>query len=776
LRSNSVLETNDVLVHNRTLLALAPLIYVAWSDGTLTESEIQRIRQRLTGQGPAVQKILDEWLDPNAPPSPAKLYGLLETMRQARGTEEHKRFKSLAEFGRFLAGRSGNGDADEAATPGLRALQEVEEAIGVVGSEALRGILGAPEDAHKAGVHVTPDLDALRSFVDAERADIRRFVFNLLDRAEFDRSGIENIEEYRERVLTWCRQLAKQGVGSFGYPAEYDGEGNIPKSIAAFETLAFFDLSLLVKFGVHFGLFGGSVLQLGTTKHHEKYLRAIGSLELPGCFAMTESGHGSNVRDIETIASYDIRTQEFVVTSPTRSAWKDYIGNAACHGRMATVFAQLEVNGQQHGVHAFLVPLRDEQGNVLPGITIEDDGRKIGLNGVDNGRIAFEHVRIPRDNLLNRFGDVSADGKYSSTIPSASRRFFTMLGTLVAGRISIAAASCSSAKLGLALATRYAAERRQFGPEGAPEVPILTYRTVQKKLLPAIARTYALDFAVHDTVRVFNTPHPEAKDLEIRAAALKALASRHAVDALQFAREVCGGYGYMWRAKIGELRADTDIFTTFEGANTVLLQLVAKGLLTDFKEQFEELRIWAAIKHLTGRASTAVAALNPVVTRKTDVEHLRDHEFHLNALKFREARLLHTVAARLRALLGEGRDSFDAVNEVQDHLVKLAEAYGERIALESFQERIRTAHSQTVKESMSSLCAIYALSCIENDRGWFLESGYLEPVKSKAIRNALNAACARAAESAVLFVDGWSIPEAYLLPAGQDGGDTLAQR
>ncbi|HEX6064808.1 MAG TPA: acyl-CoA dehydrogenase, partial [Longimicrobiales bacterium] len=191
--------------------------------------------------------------------------------------------------------------------------------------------------------------------------------------------------------------------------------------------------------------------------------------------------------------------------------------------------------------------------------------------------------------------------------------------------------------------------------------------------------------------------------------------------------------------------------------------------------QFEELRIWAAIKHLTGRASTAVTELNPVVTRKTDVEHLRDPDFHANALRFREARLLHTAAARLRALLSSGRDSFEAVNEVQDHLVKLAEAYGERIALESFQERVAAVRNNAVRESMSNLCALYALSCIESDRGWFMESGYLEPVKSKAIRAELNAACTRAAESAILLVEGWGIPESYLFAPGQHHGDSLAQ-
>ena len=744
---------------NSTLLSLAPLIYVAWSDGTLTDSELNRIRERLSGQTEEVQRILDEWLNPAAPPSASKLYKLLELMRTAGAGAKKKRFKSLTEFSRFLTNNSKRDNGD---TPELVALAEIEQALGIVGQDALRTILGAPDDEDEAAGSIAPKPEALRAFVDGERADIRRLVFKVLERAEFDRSTVKDMTDYRQRVFEWCRTLAQRGIGSYGYPVEYDGESNIPKAVAAFETIAFFDLSLLVKFGVHFGLFGGSVLQLGTRKHHAAYLQKIGSFELPGCFAMTETGHGSNVRDIETTASYDIGTREFIIHSPTRSSWKDYIGNAAMHARMATVFAQLEVNGEQHGVHAFLVPLRDTNGNVLPGITIEDNGRKIGLNGVDNGRIAFDSVRIPADNLLNRFGDVTPDGKYSSEIKSASRRFFTMLGTLVAGRVSIAAASCSSAKLGLTICTRYASKRRQFGPDGEAEVPVITYRTVQRRLLPFIARTYALDFAIHDTVRLFKDPHPEAKDVEMRAAALKSLASRHAVDSLQFARELCGGQGYLWENRIGELRADTDIFTTFEGANTVLLQLVSKGLLTELKEQFEEARIWAAVRHLTSRAGTAVSELNPLITRKTDIDHLRDPEFHTNALRFREARLLHSVAARVRSLIGDGRDSFDAVNEVQDHLVKLAEAHAERIVLESFQKRIDRTTELTTKTAMSALCGLFALSCIENDRGWFLESGYIEPVKSKAIRRELNDACSRHAKVVLTYVDAWGIPDRFL--------------
>lgn len=750
---------------DQTLLEFAPLIYLAWSDGLLGEEEIGRIRARVA-QYPvnaAVQHVLDEWLNPQQPPTPAKLYELLELMRTARGQAGKRRFSSLYEFGRFLGKPFAKAADAVPDTPELIALRELEGALGVASSDVLRTISEPRKPAARES-QALPTLAAepLAMFVDAERYDIRRYVFNLLQRPAFDKTANTDDYAYRERVLQWCHELARLGVSACGYPLEYEGEANIPKAIAVFETLAYHDLSMLVKFGVQFGLFGGSILQLGTRQHHEAYLRAVITLELPGCFAMSETGHGSNVRDIETTAHYDLRTDEFVIDTPSRQAWKDYIGNAALHARMATVFAQLEVNGQQHGVHAFLVPLRDRQGKVLPGIQIEDCGHKIGLNGVDNGRIAFSSVRIPRANLLNRFGKVESDGSYSSPIPSASRRFFTMLGTLVAGRTSIAAAACSTAKLGLNIATRYATRRTQFGPDDGPEAPLISYRAVQRRLLPFIARTYALDFAIHDTVRQLRTEAEDHRDIELRAAALKVAASRHAVEALQYSRELCGGQGYLWQNRIGELRADTDVFTTFEGANDVLSQLVAKGLLTELREQFEEMRIWAAVRHVSARAGTVVAEMNPVMTRRTDDAHLRDPDFQAAALAYREARLLRSVAGRLRRLLADGRDSFDAVNECQDHFIKLADAHADRITLDSFQSRVKRASDPAIHAVLSRLCVLYGLATIEADRAWFLESGYLEPIKSKAIRTQVGRLCRELHDQAGVLTDGWGIPVRYL--------------
>src|SRR6185295_9821939 len=243
---------------------------------------------------------------------------------------------------------------------------------------------------------------------------------------------------------------------------------------------------------------------------------------------------------------FDRERGDFELHTPDEMARKDWIGNAARDGRMATVFAQLEVDATPHGVHAFLVPIRGEGGSPLPGVTIEDCGRKGGLLGVDNGRLTFDRVRVPRESLLNRFADVDEWGVYTSPIASPGRRFFTMLGTLVAGRISVAAASLSAAKSGLAIAVRYAVERRQFGPSDAPETALLDYPHHQRRLLPRLATAYAIDFAHKDLVaRYLARTERDAREVESWAAGLKAYASRFAVDTLQVCRECCGGQGYL---------------------------------------------------------------------------------------------------------------------------------------------------------------------------------------------------------------------------------------
>src|SRR6478609_8234930 len=336
--------------------------------------------------------------------------------------------------------------------------------------------------------YVQPEIDvpALTALLDGKYAEVRNLVrANLAEYASIleDAENL-SVDDFRERVKDVVVEMAATGQTGMGFPEEYGGGGDIGASIAAFETLAYGDLSVLVKVGVQFGLFGGAILQLGTQRHHDAYLADLITGKLMGCFAMTETGHGSNVQALGTVATYDVATQEFVITTRGDQARKDYIGNAARHAELAVVFAQLEVGGQDGGVHAFVVPIR-KGGEVLDGIRIEDDGRKMGPNGVDNGRIWFDDVRVPREALLNRFADVSPAGVYESSIDNPNRRFFTMLGTLVQGRVCVGGAGINASKVALAIATKYAVRRRQFeATSDTEEELLLDYGMHQRRLLP----------------------------------------------------------------------------------------------------------------------------------------------------------------------------------------------------------------------------------------------------------------------------------------------------
>ncbi|CAN0024455.1 unnamed protein product, partial [Chrysoparadoxa australica] len=451
------------------------------------------------------------------------------------------------------------------------------------------------------------------------------------------------------------------------------------------------------------------------------------------------------------------------IHTPTPQDGKEYIGNAALHGQMATVFAKLIVDGTDFGVNAFVVPLRDHKGKTVKGITIEDCGHKMGLNGVDNGKIFFDQVVIPLENMLDQFGSISKDGEFTSPIASDNRRFFTMLGTLVGGRIGVPRAGLSAAKSGLAIAIRYGNQRRQFGPEGGEEMAILNYRTHQRRLMPLLANAYATHFALeYVTERFLTRTDEDIQEIEALAAGMKAYATWNTTHTLQECREACGGKGYLSENRIDSLKADTDIFTTFEGDNTVLMQLVAKSRLSEFKQEFSDINLFGIINYLTEQAKITLSEMNPIIIRSTDRDHLLDPEFHLNAFRYRERDILSSAAKRLKHYIDQGMDSFDAFNECQFHLFNVGVAYIESVIMEQFIEKVKTLPDGSSKDIMKKLCNLFALSTMEKNKGWYLEHDYMEGVKTKAIRREVNRLVKEIRQEAVPLVNAFKIPESCL--------------
>jgi len=387
------------------------------------------------------------------------------------------------------------------------------------------------------------------------------------------------------------------------------------------------------------------------------------------------------------------------------------------------------------------------------------------LNGVDNGRLWFDQVSVPADNLLNRFGDIDENGKYNSPIENPSRRFFTMLGTLVGGRVCVPQAGLSAAKSALTIAIKYALKRRQFAPkEGEAETLLLDYPTHQRRLMPRLAKAYALDFALtYLTKRYSNRTEDDIREIETMAAGLKSYATWYTTDTIQECREACGGKGYLAENRFSELKADTDIFTTFEGDNTVLMQLVAKGLLGAFKQSLHDDGFGTIMRVVAQKVGTSITERNYFTKRKTDSTHLLDHEFHLSAFHYREQTILVSLLQRMRRLIGKRMNPYDAFLRCQTHMMELANAYVENFILKQFVEVIETKATDRTRDILSKMCSLYALSTIEEHKGWYLENNYVESYKTKAIRRMVDRLCKEVRNEADILVDGFAIPEGCLV-------------
>jgi len=251
--------------------------------------------------------------------------------------------------------------------------------------------------------------------------------------------------------------------------------GNAKNIFLAHELVAQLDASTSTKFLVQYNLFGGSITGLSTERHQYLFDK-IDDFSIFGCFCLTELGYGCNAVKMETTVTYDEATSEFIVNSPTVMSQKYWITNGYCHANHALVFGQTIVKGKNEGVGAFLVPIRDANLKALPGITLTDMGVKMGNNGVDNAAIEFDNVRIPRVNMMNKFTDVDADGKFHSNIKSVGGRFFAATERLLSGRICIASMSMGAQRACLYIAIRYAKQRMAVGPTGASDTPIFDFQ------------------------------------------------------------------------------------------------------------------------------------------------------------------------------------------------------------------------------------------------------------------------------------------------------------
>ncbi|XP_050343192.1 probable peroxisomal acyl-coenzyme A oxidase 1 [Nymphalis io] len=340
---------------------------------------------------------------------------------------------------------------------------------------------------------------------------------------------------------------------------------------------------------LHYVMFIPTVMGQGTVEQQAYWIGRAFNLDIIGTYAQTELGHGTFIRGLETTATYDPSTKEFVLHSPTLTSYKWWPGGLAHTANYCIVMAQLYTKGKCHGIHPFIVQLRDEENHMpLPGIKVGEIGAKLGMNGTNNGFLGFDQVRIPRDYMLMKNSKVLEDGTYVNS-PSSKLTY----GTMMFVRVMLVNDMCNYMAKAVTIATRYSAVRRQSQPKpNEPEPQILDYLTQQHKLLIGIASVYAFRTSADWLWLMYNnvTAELEAGDMErlpelhALSCCLKAASTADAAACVERCRLACGGHGYMLSSNLPVTYGLVTAACTYEGENTVMLLQTARFLVKAWQQ------------------------------------------------------------------------------------------------------------------------------------------------------------------------------------------------
>eukprot|EP00188_Purpureofilum_apyrenoidigerum_P005960 Plantae.Rhodophyta-Purpureofilum_apyrenoidigerum.ctg8429.p1 GENE.Plantae.Rhodophyta-Purpureofilum_apyrenoidigerum.ctg8429~~Plantae.Rhodophyta-Purpureofilum_apyrenoidigerum.ctg8429.p1 ORF type:complete len:615 (-),score=104.60 Plantae.Rhodophyta-Purpureofilum_apyrenoidigerum.ctg8429:374-2218(-) len=580
-------------------------------------------------------------------------------------------------------------------------------------------------------------------------AELREEIYELFKREPelFKPQHHLSLREQRELLMRRWDRLHELGYFkntiTSGDPKRYLAR------LAVSEVCEMLDHSLSVKMGVHYGLFGSSVGGLGTPEQAKYWLTKAEEREVMGCFALSELGAGSNVRGIGTQAVYDRDTDQFIIHTPNEAAQKYWIGGAAESANYTVAFAKLTVAGEQHGIHAFVVRLRDDRGNVVSGVTVADCGHKWGLNGVDNGRIWFNHVAVPRKDMLSKLSWVTADGRFESSVSDPNERFGRTLAALTGGRVSIIFSAVNQLKVGTTIAARYAKSRDVFNSQ------LVDIQTHRLRLFPYMCGAIVMNLVGNSCkIDYYANNLAVTRDMHVMSSGLKAMATWEMTKCLQECREACGGQGMLSENRVGPLVSEFNVAMTFEGDNHVLTQQVSKAVVSQY-----------ASGKRKGKYNGYLSFMNKDLDCE-DQHDVASLDFIQAAMHCRLVLLLTSLERR------SGKMQKDPRQSVQNNLVLFEEigiAHTEQILFESFASILSQIPDPAVAKLVKQCGVLYGLYRIDLSPS-FCRSTALSSKKAWEVRDNLLKLCTEFGDTGEWekVLEAFNVPDILLAPIARD--------